>query len=251
MRSVARVGAFGLLVFRAAAALAAPSPEQILRDYFKALDRRKPDAAAALLATDVAYGNLGDDKPAARGRDAVKATLAERWQAHPEARTKLIDAIALGSWVAALEARALEPGEKPQPVISLFSVADGAIRRIWDLPAQDADEISGEGAAALSIEKWNDRDVPRLLALFEPAAAIFELPLPDPIASGEEALQDRFEKIFDASGPYRLEVTKHFSAGPWTVYLERGVLDPDGKPAEALAIYQIRDGRIRRIWYAR
>jgi hypothetical protein len=35
------------------------------------------------------------------------------------------------------------------------------------------------------------------------------------------------------------------------VYLERGVLDPDGKPAEALAIYQVRDGRIRRVWLAR
>ena len=232
---------------------AAPAPEKIVGDYFKACDRRKADAAAALFAPDVAVGNLGEDKPVARGRDEAQALLAARFRDHPEARTKLVDAFALGSWVAALEARPLEPGEPAKRVISIFSVGDGAIRRIWELPGESDEpgEISGEGTAALAIEKWNDRDLPRLLALHEESAAIYELPLPDPVASGEEQLRERFEKILDASGPTRLEVTKHFGAGPWVVYLERGVLDPDGKPADALAIYQIRDGRIRRIWFAR
>ena len=249
----AGAGAIAILALRAAAALAAaPSAEQIVRDFFKACDRRKPEAAAALLSADAPFGNLGEDKPAGRGRDAYRDVLAERYRTHPEARTKVVDLITFGSYAAALESRELEPGERPARRITLFSIGDGAIRRIWELPGEEEPgAVSGEGAAALSIEKWNDRDVPRLLGLFEPSAAIYELPLPDPVASGEEQLRERFEKIFDASGPYKLEVTKHTSGGDWVVYLERGVLDPDGKPAEALAIYQIRDGRIRRVWYAR
>jgi hypothetical protein len=240
--------------FLAAGALAAAeAPEKVVRDFFKACDRRNADAAAALVAADAPVGNLGDEKPSGRGRDAVQALLAARWREHPEARTKLVDTVALGGWVAALEARSLEPGEPPKRLLTLFSVADGAIRRVWELPAESDEPggLSGEGAAGLAVEKWNDRDVPRLLALYEETASIYELPLPDPVASGEDALRDRFEKTFEAGGRARLEVTRRLAVGPWVVYLERGVLDPDGKPAEALAIYQVRDGRIRRVWLAR
>ena len=242
-----------LAVAAAGALAAAPDPERIVRDYFKACDRRNADAAAALVSADAAFGNLGDDKPAARGRDAVRAALSERWKDHPEARVKLVDAIAVGSYVAALEARTLEPGEPPKRILTLFSIGDGAIRRIWDLPAESDEPggLTGEGTAGLAVEKWNDRDLPRLIALYEETAAIYELPLPDPVASGEDALRERFEKTWEAGGGARLEVTRRLAAGPWVIYLTRGVLDPDGKPAETLAIYQIRDGRIRRLWLAR
>ena len=116
---------------------------------------------------------------------------------------------------------------------------------------EDADEDHAEAAVARQIEKWNEGDLPRLIATYDEGAVIFDLATGERLASGEDALRDRFEKVLEESPKYHVEVRKRLSLGPWAVYLERALVGPSRNPVETIAVYRVHDDRIRRVWIGR
>lgn len=227
------------------------APREMVERFFKALDKRDAAAAGSLLHPEAALWRLGDEKLLAEGSVAFGEYLLARFQEFPKWSVKLGERIAAGSWVAARERAVIEPGEKPRETLFLFQVEKGAIRDAWLLEA-DA-EGGGEGAAALLVEKWNDRDLPRFLALFDTGASLWELPSAQRLASGEEELRELYEKAFEEGPPTQYEVLGRMSLSPWVVYQGRGTMDIGAAPppAESLAVLQVRGGLVRRVWFAR
>ena len=235
----------GALVFAAA-----DSAETIVRAFFQALDKRDAKAMMALLPSDAGLRRLGDDRPLANGREAFAAYLQSRFREFPNWRTKIAETMANGSWVVSRERVTLEKGERPRETLWAFEVPEGRVRRAWALEASAEGEegIGGEGPVALQIEKWNAKDLPRLLATYDEGATVVVLATGERLASGEEALRDRFERIFESSPHLRTEVLQRMSLGPWVAYRERTVSGPDDRKTDGIAVYEVRDGLVRRVW---
>ena len=139
----------------------------------------------------------------------------------------------------------LEKGERPRETLFLFEARQGAIRRIWEM-----DALEEGGDVSLLVEKWNARDLPRFLALFEGDVTFFELPSGERLGSGEDAVRERYEKVFENADAPRLEVTERMSLPPWTIYRSRPSMDGEGGD-DALTIFQTRDNLVRRVWFVR
>ena len=157
----------------------------------------------------------------------------------------------LGAWIGVQEKLVLEPGEPARDTLLIFEVVEGTIRRLWAMKGDESgDELTGgEGRVGLSIEKWNDKDLPRLLATYNEGAVLYDLATGQRLAAGEEALRDRFEKTFETSPHFRVEVLQRMAVGPWVVYRERAVIGAADERVDSIAIYQVRDGLIRRVWF--
>jgi len=225
---------------------ASVSEKEIVERFFKAVEKKDAAAASAFLHPEVTLTKLGDERPAAAGAAAVAQTFLERFPEFPNWSAKLGERIAMGPWVAVRERVALERGEKPRETLYLFQVREGKIRRAWKLEG-DA-EGEGEGAASLLVEKWNERDLPRFIGLFEGGASLRELPSDERLATGEDELRDRFERAFEPEKASRIEVTERLSLSPWTIYRARGTMDADAPPGESLMVIESRSGLVRRMW---
>ena len=97
-----------------------------------------------------------------------------------------------------------EPGEPSRDALLVLDAPEGSIRRVWTMKAGEDDALGGEGAVGLQIEKYNERDLPRLMAIYDEGATISRLSNGERLAAGEDALRERFEKAFDgAPGRHR------------------------------------------------
>jgi len=245
----------GLLTSGSAARLLAadPSPREVVERSVKAYNKHDGEAIAGLFEADATLWNLGEGKPTASGRDGVRQLFLAQFHDHPEARTKAAQVIELGPWVAVQQKTTLEPGGSPRDALAIYEVLGGRIRRAWRLTGQAEEEMSGggEGPVALSIEKWNEGDLPRLMATYDEGATISLLANGERLAAGEDALRDRFEKAIAGGTRRRIEVLQRMAAPPWVVYRERIAPRPEGESGDSISIYEVRDNLIRRVWIAR
>ena len=232
---------------------ATPSPKEVVEQFFKAHNKHDAEASAALCHPDAALWRLGEQKPAEAGRDSLRRFFLDQFKENPKIKSKIVQAMELPPWVGVQEKVTTEPGEPARDRLLVFEVLDGTIRRIWTMRLDEANDepAGGEGTVALQIEKWNERDLPRLVATYDEGATISDLSTGERLAAGEEALRDRFEKVLEDSPHLRVEVLQHMSLGPWVVYRERSTTGPQDKQTDAIAIYEVRDDRIRRVWLAR
>jgi hypothetical protein len=230
-----------------------PSPRDIVERSVKAYNKHDAETIASLFEADATLWNLGVDQPAASGRDGVRQLFLAQFHDHPEARTKAAQVIELGPWVGVQQKTTLEPGESPRDAISIYEVLGGRIRRAFRLMGQAEEGMSGggEGPVALSIEKWNEGDLPRLMATYDEGATISLLSNGERLAAGEEALRDRFEKEIAGAARRRIEVLQRMAAPPWVVYRERIAPRPEDGSGDSISLYEVRDNLIRRVWIAR
>jgi len=239
-----RAGAALILALLLAPRLRAAEKDPI-ELFFRALDKRDRAAATAILHPEAALWKLGDEKPAAAGGSAILDLLLGRFPEFPKWSTKAAARIGMGPFAAVRERLTLEKGERPRETLYLLQVREGVIRRIWEMDASDEG-----GDVSLLVEKWNARDLPRFLALFEDDAALFELPSGERLGAGEDAVRDRYEKVFENSEAPRLEVTEMMILPPWTIYRSRPSMDGEGAD-DTLTIFQARDNLVRRAWFVR
>jgi hypothetical protein len=213
--------------------------------FFRALDKRDRAAASAALHPEAMLWKLGEEKPSAAGGSAVLDLLLGRFPEFPKWSSKVAARIGAGAFAAVRERVTLEKGERPRETLFLFQVRQGAIRRIWEM-----DALEEGGDVSLLVEKWNARDLPRFLALFEGDVTFFELPSGERLGSGEDAVRERYEKVLENADAPRLEVTERMSLPPWTIYRSRPSMDGEGGD-DALTIFQTRDNLVRRVWFVR
>ncbi len=236
-------------MWAATAPAAPPSPRGIVDQLLKAYNRHDAEAAAATFGPDAEIWKPGAEKPEASGRDGIRQFFADQFRDHPKIHSEITQRIELGTWIAVREKTTPEPGEPPRDALLVFDVSEGTIRRAWTMKADEDDALGGEGAVGLQIEKYNERDLPRLIATYDERATISRLSTGERLAAGEDALRERFEKAFDGA-PERIEVRQRMALGPWVVYLQRLVPPPRDGSAESLVIYEVRDNVIRRVWVA-
>jgi hypothetical protein len=242
-------GLAGLAAVLLALAGGDPAPQETVERFFKAVDKKNAANAATLLHPEATMWKLGEEKPVAAGSAGFLDLFLGRFPEFPKWSTKLGERIATGPWVAVRERVTLERGEKPREALYLFQVREGKIRRAWSMEGDG--EGGAEGATSLLVEKWNDRDLPRLLALFDAGASLYELPSGELLLSGEEALRERYEALFDEGAPGPYEVVERTSLSPWTVYRSRGTIEAGGPPGDSLTIFEERSGLVRRVWFLR
>jgi hypothetical protein len=224
-------------------------PKETVERLFKAVDRRDGAAIEALVAPTASLWKPGVEKPLAEGPVGVREFLLGRFAEFPNWSSKLGERIAAGNWVAVRERAAMERGEKPRETLFLFLLEKGVIGDAWVMEGDG--EGGGEGGASLMVEKWNERDMPRWVALFDPGASILELPSGRRLAAGEDEIRDLYETAFDDGKAARYEVLDRMSLSPWIVYRAKGTMDAVPASGETLTLFEVRGGLVRRVWFAR
>jgi hypothetical protein len=117
--------------------------------------------------------------------------------------------------------------------------------------AAPATNDSPQQAAQRQLEAYNAQDLERFAACYADDIEAYELPAGTLLFRGRDALRPRYARLFAANPRLHCRLTGRIVEGPFVIDHEELSGRADGGSARAVAIYQVEDGRIRRVWFAR
>ena len=113
--------------------------EATVRAYVAAYNAHDIDGVVKLLHPEFVWLNVDGEAVAveARGRDAVRTSLAGYFKSLPSARSEIETLSTLGPWVTVRERAHWQgkDGPRSQAAMSVYEVRDGLLRRVWYYPS--------------------------------------------------------------------------------------------------------------------
>jgi hypothetical protein len=101
------------------------------------------------------------------------------------------------------------------------------------------------------LEAYNAQDVERFVACYTEDVEAFELPAATLLFASRAAMRTKYAALFAAHPNQHCRLLSRAVEGAFVVDHEEITGRADGKTAHVLAIYQVADGLIRRVWFAR
>lgn len=125
-----------------------------------------------------------------------------------------------------------------------------ALTAVAPLPAAPTPKVlSPAGAVARQIELFNAHDLEGFLGMFAEEVEVAAIPAPGSAApTGKAKLRELYAARFKANPDLHASATAQMVSGDFVIQKEK-ITGRAGKPAlEALVIYQVKAGKIVRMW---
>lgn len=106
-------------------------------------------------------------------------------------------------------------------------------------------------AAQEQLEAYNAHDVERFVAAYAEDVEAYDLPATVPHLTGRAALRERYAAYFAREPRVHCQVTARLVEGRYVFDQESLSGYQDGRSASCVAVYEVEQGLIRRIWFAR
>ena len=158
-------------------------------------------------------------------------------------REGAIGAIATGALADAvlLNSNPLQDSENLGDIHAV--IASGKLLRREDLDRRSAEEV-----VQRQVNAYNARDIEAFLATYAEDARLYEFP-DKPLASGQAALRKNYTGLFASVPNLHCRITHRISSGNFVIDREEVTGPPNGRVLRAVAIYEVRDQRIARVWF--
>lgn len=105
-----------------------------------------------------------------------------------------------------------------------------------------------EAIVQQQVNAYNNHDIEAFVATYSPNVRILKLSDNEIILSGMEALRELYSERFQHPN-LRGEIAQRMALGDFVIDFERvsGVIE--GEIVEAIAIYEVQDDLIQRVWF--
>jgi hypothetical protein len=97
------------------------------------------------------------------------------------------------------------------------------------------------------LEAYNAHDLEAFMATYSPTIQIRRFPDGDLLYDGAAAVRERYEHYFRTARP-QAHITGRMVRGAFVIDYEQ-VYDPQRGHREVIALYEVRDGLIQRVWF--
>ena len=98
------------------------------------------------------------------------------------------------------------------------------------------------------IEAYNAHDIDAFAATYHDDVEIYDHP--NTLRStGLGALRETYGRLFEKAPDLCATITNRMALGDYVVDFETVTGLPGGKTLEAVPIYQVQDGKVRRVWF--
>lgn len=134
-------------------------------------------------------------------------------------------------------------------VSALARIAQVWSRGVSHDPASLVPE-SPEALVQRQLEAYNAHDLEAFAATYADDVEIFDLPGAAARQKGKADLRTRYGALFQRLPQLRCHAAYRIVEGPFVIDQEVCRQTPQARPVRATAIYQVENGRIRRVWFA-
>jgi len=108
-----------------------------------------------------------------------------------------------------------------------------------------------ESVVQTQLEAYNLHDMEAFVATYDPEVRIHELPSGDLILQGHRAMRVRYRSRFAPGSKVQARITHRTIHGNIVIDDEALTGMLPGREVYATAIYEVRDGLIRQVWFVK
>ena len=122
---------------------------------------------------------------------------------------------------------------------------------LFPLPAHGCgNSTDPEAVVQTQVDAYNAHDLERFVQCYADDVTIHDLSGKNPPVKGLAELRKDYAWLTKAPREFRVQIVKRVIVGRIVVDVERvlGLPEEKGTP-EALAIFEVRDGKIRNVWF--
>jgi hypothetical protein len=106
-----------------------------------------------------------------------------------------------------------------------------------------------EQLAQTQLEAYNTRDLDAFMSVYAPDVTIFRHDTGEVMMSGHEAMRETYRQMFAASPELHCQLVNRMVMGDYVIDHEHVTGRMGAPPLDAIAIYQIKDDLISRVWF--
>ena len=106
-------------------------------------------------------------------------------------------------------------------------------------------------AAQGQLEAYNAHDLEAFLSHYTDDCVIRSMPGGNLMMDGKEAMRERYGALFAQRPELRVTLRARMEHGPFVIDHEEVVGLRDDETVYAVALYEVRDGMIRAVWFLR
>ncbi len=110
---------------------------------------------------------------------------------------------------------------------------------------------TAELLAQRQLDAYNARDIESFLACYAPDVEIFDQPTGERTLHGREAMRERYTGFFAGNPGLHCRLLNRIAEGVFAIDHEHVTGLADGRELHAVAIYEIADELIAKVWFIR
>lgn len=107
-----------------------------------------------------------------------------------------------------------------------------------------------EAVVDRQLDAYNSGDIDAFMATYSPTIEIFNHP-DTPRFSGVAAMRERYAKLFNDTPDLQCTILNRIVLGDQVIDHEHVTGYSDGRVVNAVAIYEVKEGLIQRVWFIR
>jgi hypothetical protein len=106
-----------------------------------------------------------------------------------------------------------------------------------------------EAVVESQVKAYNKGDVDKFVAAYAPSVEFYDLGNPVAWLVGQDQLREAYGPVFAAYPKLKVTITNRIVEGDYVVDHESVTGMGDPAPVTALAIYEVKNGQITRVWF--
>lgn len=103
-------------------------------------------------------------------------------------------------------------------------------------------------AFQVQFDAYNRRDLEAFLSVYAPGIRTYNLP-DELLLEGLEQMRGAYGRLFTAAPNLHARMSNCMVQGNYIIAHEHVTGRPDGSAIDAIVIYEVRDGKIRNVWF--
>jgi hypothetical protein len=117
-------------------------------------------------------------------------------------------------------------------------------------PARSKEESSSLQVVQAQVDAYNRRDIDAFLNTYAPEVNIYNFP-DERRSSGLASMRQIYAKLFEKAPQLHASITNRITHGNYVIDQEVVTGFPGVKELTAVAIYEVKDGKIVNVWFLR
>jgi hypothetical protein len=115
-------------------------------------------------------------------------------------------------------------------------------------PARSKEESSPLQVVQAQVDAYNRGDIDAFLNTYAPDANLYNFP-DELLSSGLVSLREVYAKLFEKAPQLHASITNRITQGNYVIDQEVVTGFPGAKELTAVAIYEVKDGKIVNVWF--
>lgn len=223
--------------------VAEPSPYEIVQKQVESFNARDLDAFVNCYTNTVLVTNYPSDTISV-GRQQMKEGYKKFYERMPNVEVKVSNRITIGATV--IDQEVVTINDKQNLQVAVYEV-DGLITSMRFIKDKKVD-IDPEVIVQKQLDAYNARDIDRFLATYASDITLHNFPN-TLITDGVDAMRKGYGRYFESTADLHAEIKNRIVIG--NIVIDEEEVTANGYISNAVAIYEIENGKISKVTFVR